>query len=229
MGSRKFTMFAFVTTSLCTGLELAYMNWVDPTHISAGGYGLIFASFVRYFFTTPHTLEFPMFGLHLSSKAFMYLAGVQLMLHSPMRSLVSATSGVIAGLLYHSNFLYIASLQMPEFMATASNATVRRLLDSADGDEGHVRRFWAEREEANRPETHGQGYTDQLIGGDFRANPAVRRRAPRPQPAVVANEEHVAVLTQLGFDREQVIQALRRTNNDLGAASNLLVDAASEQ
>ena len=66
---------------------------------------------------------------------------------------------------------------------------------------------------------------DELWGGQ-----GVRRRggggepaAPQPAGQPAASPVLVATLTDMGFPRERVEEALRQTNNDVDQATNLLL------
>lgn len=45
--------------------------------MAPGPYGLIFASFVPFFFDIPISTRFKIFGARFSDKSFVYLAGLQ--------------------------------------------------------------------------------------------------------------------------------------------------------
>lgn len=48
--------------------------------VTSGPYGLIFASFVPFFFDIPISTRFRVFGVRFSDKSFIYLAGLQVRL-----------------------------------------------------------------------------------------------------------------------------------------------------
>lgn len=50
--------------------------------LASGPYGLIFSSFVPFYFDIPVTARFHVFGFHFSNKSFIYLAGVQVKTYS---------------------------------------------------------------------------------------------------------------------------------------------------
>ena len=59
-------------------------NWCVSFHadplanlLTSGPYGLIFASFVPFYFDIPVSTRFHIFSNHFSDKSFIYLAGVQ--------------------------------------------------------------------------------------------------------------------------------------------------------
>lgn len=52
--------------------------FTDPAmKLTSGPYGLIFASFVPFYFGIPVSTRFRVFGVHFSDKSFTYLAGLQ--------------------------------------------------------------------------------------------------------------------------------------------------------
>lgn len=58
--------------------SLIYSMFTDPAmKLTSGPYGLIFASFVPFYFDIPVSTRFRVFGVHFSDKSFIYLAGLQ--------------------------------------------------------------------------------------------------------------------------------------------------------
>lgn len=47
--------------------------------MTPGPFGVIFASFVPFFFNMPISTRFKVFGVRFSDKSFVYLAGLQVM------------------------------------------------------------------------------------------------------------------------------------------------------
>lgn len=100
--------------------------------MTSGPYGLLFASFVPFFFDIPVSTRFRVFGVRFSDKSFIYLAGLQvkdclfytlldnllyflqlckivlllvlqLLLSSWRRSILPGICGILAGSLYRLN------------------------------------------------------------------------------------------------------------------------------
>lgn len=63
----------------CTKIFGVKPSFADPAVnlVTSGPYGLIFASFVPFFFDIPVSTRFRVFGVHFSDKSFIYLAGLQ--------------------------------------------------------------------------------------------------------------------------------------------------------
>lgn len=110
--------------------------------LTSGPYGLIFASYIPFFFDIPITTKFRIFGLRLSDKSFIYLSGLQvnsnfhdnfyprlisspvplscslcifdfqLLFSSGWRSIIPGLSGILAGLLYRLNIFGIRRLKV---------------------------------------------------------------------------------------------------------------------
>lgn len=71
------------TYILCKNLIDLCPLFADPTAnlVTPGPYGLIFASFVPFFFDIPVSTRFRVFSFFFSDKSFIYLAGIQVLLN----------------------------------------------------------------------------------------------------------------------------------------------------
>ncbi|CAI9301415.1 unnamed protein product [Lactuca saligna] len=121
IGSNKyavFVSFSIIVSSLLQLFGQAFLN--DPTLsvLTSGPYGLIFSSFVPFYFDIPVSTRFRVNALSFSDKSFIYLAGLQLLLSSWKRSLVPGLCGILAGTLYRLNVLRIRRLKFPELIAS---------------------------------------------------------------------------------------------------------------
>ncbi|QCD97053.1 hypothetical protein DEO72_LG6g1763 [Vigna unguiculata] len=110
IGSNKysvFIVFSILTSLLLEVFAVALLK--DPTAnlVTPGPYGLIFASFVPFFFDIPVSTRFRVFSFFFSDKSFIYLAGIQLLLSSWKRSILPGMCGILAGSLYRLNVFYI--------------------------------------------------------------------------------------------------------------------------
>ncbi|KAM7266460.1 hypothetical protein ACFE04_004357 [Oxalis oulophora] len=79
----------------------------------SGPYGLIFASFVPFYFDIPVSRRFRVSCVNFSDKTFIYLASLQLILSSWSRSIVPGICGLIAGSLYRLNIFGIRKMKNP--------------------------------------------------------------------------------------------------------------------
>ncbi|KAJ8443213.1 hypothetical protein Cgig2_017206 [Carnegiea gigantea] len=72
--------------NVCFYIDTGAVVWTVPALlfpypsavITSGPYGLVFASFVPFFFDIPVSTRFRVVGVHFSNKTFIYLAGLQL-------------------------------------------------------------------------------------------------------------------------------------------------------
>ncbi|XP_039809053.1 rhomboid-like protein 20 isoform X3 [Panicum virgatum] len=115
IGSNKYAVFIIFSTMVSVLLQILALGYLkDPSinPLTSGPYGLIFASYVPFFFDIPVSMRFRIFGLSLSDKSFVYLAGLQLLCSSGRRSVVPGVSGILAGLLYRLNTFGIRRLKV---------------------------------------------------------------------------------------------------------------------
>lgn len=212
IGSNKYSVFLVFSTIVTTVLNVTYLLVSkDPSSLglSSGPYGLIFASFVQFFFDIPTSARFRLFGAQFSDKSFVYLAGLQLLLSAWKRSLIPGICGLLAGAAYRLNLLGIRRIKFPEAVAAAAGRVLAPLLPRG----GAV------------PSSNGRRPSNpQYVGGLQGRGPALVPSAPiLGQPP----EESIAMLVSMGFDRNRAIQALTQARNDVTAATNLLLEGQS--
>lgn len=213
IGSNKysvFVLFSLIITSLFEVLALALLLRDRTSSLLASGpYGLIFASFIPFYFDIPVTTRFHVFGFHFSDKSFIYLAGLQLLLSSWKRSILPGLCGVLAGSLYRINVFGIRRLKLPQFITSSFSRLSRSSSSSSSSTTssrnilGNVPSFMGRQPERNRPTF-----------------------AP---PASVAEppEDSIALLVSMGFNRNSAREALMRARNDINVASNILLETQS--
>ncbi|MBA0631306.1 hypothetical protein Godav_000189 [Gossypium davidsonii] len=178
--------------------------FTDPTSnlLTSGPYGLIFASFVPFFFDIPVSTWFRIFGVRFSNKSFIYLAGLQLLLSSWKRSLLPGICGILAGSLYRLNVFHIRKAKFPEFITSFFS----RLSWPSIG---------------NPPTTPARNLAGNVPSYTTRQVEAIASSAIEP------SEDAVATLVSMGFDQNSARQALVHARNDINAATNILLEAQS--
>ncbi|KAI7736891.1 hypothetical protein M8C21_032322 [Ambrosia artemisiifolia] len=204
IGSNKYSVFVSFSIIISSLLQLfaqAFLNDPALSRLTSGPYGLIFSSFVPFFFDIPVSTRFRVSSLSFSDKSFIYLAGLQLLLSSWKRSLIPGLCGILAGSLYRLNVLRIRRLKFPELIASFFS---RLSLPSVGGTSPtppprNVPSFAARPVEGNH-------------GGPMSS-------APEPP------EDSIATLVSMGFDRNSARQALVHARNDINAATNILLEA----
>ncbi|KAL5546625.1 hypothetical protein UlMin_006312 [Ulmus minor] len=206
IGSNKYSVFILFSVTASVLLEiLALALLKDPAAnlITSGPYGLIFASFVPFFFDIPVSTRFRVFGVHFSDKSFIYLAGLQMLLSSWKRSILPGLCGILAGSLYRLNFLGIRKAKFPEFVTSFFS---RYTLPSL----------------GNPPAASSRGNVPSFAG-----RPVERNYPPPVASAFEPSEDSIATLVSMGFDRNHARQALTRARNDVNVATNILLEAQS--
>lgn len=71
--------FLFSLLSCVSFSFFLFYSFADatPNLLASGPYGLIFSSFIPFFFDIPVTTRFHVFSFRFSDKSFIYLAGLQ--------------------------------------------------------------------------------------------------------------------------------------------------------
>ncbi|KAB2608416.1 ubiquitin-associated domain-containing protein 2-like [Pyrus ussuriensis x Pyrus communis] len=207
IGSNKYSVFILysVTVSLLFEiLALAILKDPAVNLFTSGPYGLIFASFVPFFFDIPVSTRFRVFGVRFSDKSFIYLAGLQLLLSSWKRSIIPGIFGVICGSLYHLNVFSIRKAKFPEVIASFFS-----------------RISWPSMR------TPPAAPSRNVVGN---APPFTARQVERNYPssmlsATEPTEDSIGTLVSMGFDRNSARQALVQARNDVNVATNILLEA----
>ncbi|KAI5560218.1 hypothetical protein BDE02_16G032200 [Populus trichocarpa] len=209
IGSNKylvFILFSVIVSLLFEIFAVALLKDPSANLLTSGPYGLIFASFVPFYFDIPVSTRFHIFSNHFSDKSFIYLAGVQLLLSSWKRSILPGICGILAGSLYRLNIFGIRKAKFPEFIAS----------------------FFSQ---LSWPSTGSpQGPTTRNVTGSARSHAGrhVERTYPAPMaPSTEPTEDAIATLVSMGFDRSSARQALVQARNDINTATNILLEALS--
>ncbi|KAG5252685.1 ubiquitin-associated domain-containing protein [Salix suchowensis] len=209
IGSSKylvFILFSVIVSLLFEVFAVALLKDPSANLLTSGPYGLIFASFVPFYFDIPVSTQFHVYSVHFSDKSFIYLAGVQLLLSSWKRSILPGICGILAGSLYRLNLFGIRKAKFPEFTASF----FPRLSWPSMGSP--------------------RGATTRNVTGSapFHAGRHVERSSPAPMaPSAEPPEDAIATLVSMGFDSSSARQALVQSRNDINIATNILLEALS--
>ncbi|KAH9317867.1 hypothetical protein KI387_019636, partial [Taxus chinensis] len=120
IGSNKYSVFVLFSIIFTICFELIVLVvFKDPTSsiLAPGPYGLIFSSFIPFYFDIPVSTWFRIFGIRFSDKSFVYLAGLQLLLSSWKRTFIPGLCGIAAGLSYRLNVFGVRRIKFPEQLA----------------------------------------------------------------------------------------------------------------
>ncbi|XP_019199657.1 PREDICTED: rhomboid-like protein 20 [Ipomoea nil] len=207
IGSNKYSVFILFSVIVSLLLETIALKLLkDPSLsiLTSGPYGLIFSSFVPFYLDIPVSTRFRVFSLHFSDKAFIYLAGLQLLFSSWKRSILPGLCGILAGCLYRMNVFRIRRVKFPDFIASFFS-----------------RLSWPSTGSTPSPAPRNAlgnvpSYASRQVEGNY---------AAPLSSAVEPPEESITTLVSMGFDRNSARQALIRARNDVNAATNILLES----
>ncbi|XP_038075387.1 ubiquitin-associated domain-containing protein 2-like [Patiria miniata] len=276
-GSTKFASYLFANGVMTACLELAalfafhnYHHGNIPIYWTPGPTGVVASLFVPFVCDVPYISGQNVFGHLLNGKWLVYIFGLQLVSHST-QSCIVVGCGLLSGLLYRLNVLYLQSwLRIPNPLARLSAALLGPLLRSSPPREGPLPMgATLELQRQQRMELMEQ----RMIMAQFRQQAQARGAASSVRPTISAPlgrgtagslasvfrqrqnrtsssgdtpdtepgsaphssqppasrdfssvpEEHVQQLTDMGFNRSAVVQALLATHNNVPMATNLLL------
>ncbi|CAI9761184.1 unnamed protein product [Fraxinus pennsylvanica] len=210
IGSNKYSVFILFSVFAALLLEVLALKLLkDPslTVQTSGPYGLIFSSFIPFYFDIPVSTRFRVFSLHFSDKTFIYLAGLQLLLSSWKKSLFPGICGILAGSLYRLNVLHVRRIKFPEFITSFFSRLSWPFMGSTS---------------PTAPARNIPGSTPFHAGRQVEGNyPASLSSTIEPP------EDSVATLVSMGFERNSARQALIHARNDINAATNILLESQS--
>ncbi|KAI4363972.1 hypothetical protein MLD38_020121 [Melastoma candidum] len=205
IGSNKYSVFILFSSIASLLLEvsaIALLRGSPSDFLAPGPYGLIYASFIPFYFDIPVSTHFRVFGIKFSDKFFVYLAGLQLLLSSWRRSFLPGICGIVAGFLYRMN---VFGIRKAKFPASVSSFFSRLSWLSSASPPASSRNVIP-----NVPST------------------TVRQRNFDSVPTTVEpSEEYITTLVSMGFDRDSARRALIQARNDINAATNVLLEAQS--
>lgn len=214
IGSNKYSVFVLFSVIFTTFFELiSLVVFKDPISIglTPGPYGLIFSSFIPFYFDIPVSTWFRIFGIQFSDKSFVYLAGLQLLISSRKRSFIPGLCGIIAGLSYRLNVFGVRRIKFPEQLASAvSRLSLSTLLMGLSNT--------SSRENVTR---------EAVTSYDMEFEDEFAAATPLLHVTIDPSEEAVSTLVAMGFDRNLAIEALAQADNDISTATNLLLETQS--
>jgi len=215
IGSNKhlvFVLFSMIFTTMCELISLVMFKDPISSGLAPGPYGLIFSSFVLFFYDIPVSKRFRIFNIQLSDKSFVYFAGLQLLLSSWKLSFIPGVCGVLAGFSYRLNVFCIRRIKFPEVVASAVARIFSPLLSRGQSNSGSRRNITTE-------------IVNPTLGRQFQGGfPA---SALPLGPPVAPTEEAISTLVSMGFDRNLSTRALEQARYDITVATNLLLEAQS--
>ncbi|CAG8499808.1 1281_t:CDS:2 [Ambispora leptoticha] len=218
-GTSKYAAFLFASSAISTILELGALwagKYFGLNYIPGGPYAMIFAGLYQYQRVVPSTPLFTFLGVTISSKFIVYSLGLQLLgFHYPASS-VAALCGILAGVIYQSEYLGLKKWRLPGFLNHFASRFILPLLST-----NSTRRCTT---------TGGNVILDQqrrmTQDHSRRRGPQYHRDPPLPPPSAAVTEEQIATL-QAMFPQSSyshIAQAIQSANNDINRAAQFLLD-----
>jgi len=252
MGSSRFLSFTTMSTLLSITFQMVVLimnpgfDGPSLTQVAIGPYSYIFALFVHYFVYVPKLQKYRFLGAEFSEKTLMYLWGSQLLLAQGNNSMIASCCGLISGLLCLSEKLPFSKFHLPEPVLRFGKDYVAPLFASRSPAEVAAERSRRQQQalarmgldpatiaqmqqemQGQQQQLNAQGYqVDQLLPGPgFLNGPGMGGPGfnAAPQALPEPSEEDIARLTEMGFDRERVVTALRRCHNNVARATESLL------
>jgi len=215
MGTRKFGMFVLISMMIYSLLQLALYVLFKNTTLPSGPYSFIFACLSLYISEVPSTYNFRLCGIPATDKIFTYAVALQLMLANFPASFISGILGIFSASIYRSETLKLDRFKFPaSFVLFCTRYILPLIQTNKAGQRNPI---------AVQMNGSGEG----------------SRRSSRIEQPVQENEEaewqtleqpsdqNIAFLMTLGFSQEQATEALRRSQNNLQLATNLLLDGTN--
>jgi membrane associated rhomboid family serine protease len=228
MGSSKFGSFAFLSFLLSLFTELILLLIFRPKDITSGPYGFIFAMFVLYFFDIPVSIRSRVAGFNITDKSFIYLLAIQLLLSKFPLSLIAGVSGILSGLIYRFDVIGIRKFEFPNFVKRFCERFILPLLQSPETQTQISRtRFSSSGQLGARMQAPGTLLGQQNLDQRAFFNSSLFPTTTASSIPLQPREEDITTLTAMGFARNDVIQALAQSNNDLQFATTILIERSN--
>lgn len=234
MGSIKFGGLTFLSFVISTILKIGLLVLFPMKNLSSGPYSYIFACFVQFYSDVPVIHRFRICGVNANDKLFTYILGLQLLFSDGLNSFLSGLCGILSGVLYRSDALKLRNFEFPDIVNNFCSRFILPLLYSPPPRVSRrnpisIPTNITRAQNSNNPVfPNGGMQAVQAFSNQFSANDPLNAPITRVQNfnnfVPSPNEESVVVLTSMGFHREEVITALIRANNDITAATNLLLE-----
>lgn len=220
LGSAQFTLFLCLVNCLTMLVELVMLN-INYLYSYGGPYpalGALFYCFHRY---SPRL--YPRFvsilGFNLSEKSLWYLWFLFTVLRT-RGSRVSVAIGFLCGII---SIRVLRFVQVPLSLETALSNLLYRYVDAPP------RMFVPQTQNpfaaAAAPNANVPRPTHPLFGQRAPDGDSVRDIAQRQRHPVEADPAAIEQLMAMGFERDQVVQALQMANNDVNRAADRLLSS----
>ena len=206
MGTRKYVVWLIMVSLLATLLQIfvAQLLFVEKGFKYSGPYPTMGALVFLFHIYSPRLYPrfFGIFGIHYSEKSMTYAFAAQVILYRGSTSVIACASGMAAASLIH-NVSMLKTMDVPDAVASTVSTIFGRFMD--DPPMAVIPRGAAEMPPMMAPR--------RVIP------PPAAAPAPPPPPPEAAIEQ----LTSMGFERDDVLRALRASHNNVERAADRLL------
>ncbi|RWS30354.1 Ubiquitin-associated domain-containing protein 2-like protein [Leptotrombidium deliense] len=241
LGSHRFSSYLFANFVIATSLEMAFVyslrqfNLLVIDYLPSGP--IIFPLFINYLIDIPKVTHTYILGIPVTGKSLTYVLGLQV-LSSSRGSVICSICGLIAGIICRFNVFNVCNyLKIPKSVAKVSEDLFAWLLASNPPEGDNLNGATLEIQRQQQIEL----YEQQMMlsrARELRERISNRRSAenivePTAGPSVESpqedsdnssvTEEKIQTLVEMGFERQKVIVALIRANNDVNLATTVLL------
>lgn len=232
-GSRKFASHLIAFMSLTGVLEWILTVCVQTLDsklhsglLSIGPFGLILPWFVYYYQDIPSLNSTQFLGLRISGKFMTYMLGLQIILGSAVSNGIVAISSLVSAILVKQNWLWIQNwFVVPKIIGDLTQKIFGWLIDSSAPTESGPMGATLEIQRSQQMEAIEQHMQRQQVRMMAARNP-LGGAGLRPRGAAAApepSEANITLLVDMGFPRQQAVEALREAHNDLSTATSILL------
>jgi len=201
MGSNKYAVFCTLSCVFSCFVQFVYLMFFNrsATVVFCGPYPIIFACFALYFTQVPVLYSFTRYNLPFNDKSIYYFLGFELLLSYFPYSLISSLCGFLFGLLYQDEQFYLSSIKFPSPIIDLCRKFIKPYMGII---ESPVQINYANDVNQNNLPPHDNNLIQQ-------------RNA--------ISEDNILALVNMGFTREEAIDALRINENVLDHAITYLI------
>jgi len=227
LGTRKFGSFVFLTFAFSFLTQCAVVVTASSMgfnfQMTSGPYFFIYSLLAFYHRQIPklQPSRHAIFGsFRFSEKSWTYVFALQLLCSEGMSSVFTGLSGLLAGYLYMGDILGLQNYRLPKFLESICypfSFLVGSTPPTNNSTPNPLVRPSPRPEPTERGPRNLGGWGQQPLTGFRHLNQ--RNIVPPQQPPP---ESAIESIVSLGFDRQQAINALRMTNNNVEAAANNL-------
>jgi len=218
MGTRKFGVFLVLINLCAIGLEVVFVGLttlMTTGYHYQGPYALLGGLMYLHHRFTPrlHPRFFGILGFTFSEKSFYYLWFAQVVGYQGRNTIVATVCGIITAYVYINTNLH-QTLDLPDTLAKPLTAVGAHLSEPPPRVLSTVRRGGV---------GGGAAMGNNAIAQAAAAQAAAAQRPVAPAAVVAPDPGAIEQLTSMGFERQQVIDALRVTNNNVERAADRLL------